>query len=116
MAEHSWCSNIFKTSFLCVLVRIASVEDSEKTRKAVRELDASVNDIPGVTCRVWLFMILRRLGRLGVLGGGDGDWDARMKELQDECMSFGNEERIDAARNKQPRPVVESRLVVISSR
>lgn len=122
VTDHAWTGNIFKTNFLCVLIRIADLghgdgDDGERLDEGIHALDGCVNDIPGVTCRVWLFVVLERLVREGVWGlrddigdvdgGGDG---LGLLRLEKECMEFGNRVRQEAALNIQPRPVVVSRF------
>lgn len=114
LTDHAWTGNIFKTNFLCVLIRIADVGDVDRKRldEGIRALDECVNDIPGVTCRVWLFVVLERLVREGVLGlrDVDGGVGLGLMRLERECMDFGNRVRQEAALNRQPRPVVVSRF------
>ena len=77
----------------------------------MRERDDDVNEIEGVTCKVWLKGTLDRLVRDGVvecrgdLGGRDlGD------VVQEEVFAIGNEFMDDAARNVQPRPMAKSKI------
>ena len=114
MTDHAWTGNIFKTNFLCVLIQIATLGDGDEEKEmstldlGIRSLDESVNEIPGVTCRVWLFVILERLAREGILRFGEGLENVGL--LERECMDFGNAVMGDAAANVQPRPVVVSRF------
>ena len=81
-----------------------------------------LNAVPGINCRVWLFMVLRRLVERGLLRLGnhsdddaadDDDEDDKynkisksLEALQVECMRIGNEHMHSAALNVQPRPVI----------
>ncbi|EFY88763.1 hypothetical protein MAC_05198 [Metarhizium acridum CQMa 102] len=51
----------FKSNFLCVLIEIANVPLGKHgpLDQIMRSRDGDVNSIPGVTCRVWLMVILR---------------------------------------------------------
>lgn len=69
----------------------------------MRERDGDLNEIPAVTCRVWLLVVLERLIGMGVVrceGGVQG--------VERECLGFGNEFMEEAAGNVQPRPVVRA--------
>ena len=100
-----------------MLTHIADIPDSRtaELESVLRERDADVNDIDAVTCRVWLKGVLERLEQEGIvrcegrgqglgLGLGLGD------QVQEEAFAIGNGFMDDAARNVQPRPVVESRV------
>lgn len=76
--------------------------------RTVSVLDDRLNHVPGVTCRVWLFLVLERLAQEGLVEFVGGD----LKLLEKECMDFGNRARFEAAVNRQPRPVVVSRVCV----
>lgn len=71
----------------------------------MKEEDGNLNDIDGVTCRVWLFVILKRLMEQGIVRDLDVD------KMQEECMAIGNGFSEDSARNVQPRPIVRSRII-----
>ena len=109
ITKHEWVGNIFKTNFLCVLVRIAELgvggDEKVKLDAAIRSLDGRVNSVPGVTCRVWLFVIMEVLVKEGfVRCDGSGE------DLEEECKQLGNGASGAAAENQQPRPVVVSSL------
>lgn len=106
-----------------MLIRIADLGDGdgdgdgERLDQGICALDACVNDILGVTCRVWLFVVLERLVREGVSGFRDVDVDVDggddglgLLRLERECMEVGNSVCQEAALNCQPRPVVVSRF------
>ncbi|KAJ5807989.1 hypothetical protein N7474_009258 [Penicillium riverlandense] len=106
LAEHASKSAIFKEGFLCALVQIATVPEEAHARldEIMRSHDGDINSIPGITCRVWLFAILKKLVDEGIVNCPS------IEELQEECMEIGNRVSLDAARNVQPRPVVRSRF------
>ena len=105
--DHSATGGVFKDNFLCVLVQIASVPQAKhgQVDQIMRSRDGDVNSIPGVTCRVWLLFILQRLIQDGIV-----QCTSSVEAVQQECMVFGNQYSVGAARNDQPRPVVRSRL------
>jgi hypothetical protein len=70
----------------------------------MRSRDGDVNSIPGITCRVWLMVIMRELIQQGIVRCSN------IEGLQQECMAFGNQYSQGAANNTQPRPVVRSTL------
>jgi hypothetical protein len=97
-------NSVLKSNFFCVLIQIASVPETSLAQLdlIMRLHDGDVNGIPGVTCRVWLMMILEKLVQSGIVRYGT------LQALEDECMDFGNEHSASAAVNDQPRPVVKS--------
>lgn len=70
----------------------------------MRSRDRDVSSIPGVTCSVWLVVILEVLIQAGVVHCSS------VEALQQECMAFGNQYSAGAATNTQQRPVVRSRM------
>ncbi|PYH75179.1 uncharacterized protein BO88DRAFT_356220 [Aspergillus vadensis CBS 113365] len=104
--DHGQTGGVFKSNFLCTLVEIASVPvaKQEQLHQIMRSRDGDVNSIPGVTCRVWLMVILESLIQAGIVRCNNAE------ALQQECISFGNRYSADAAKNSQPRPVVRSQV------
>lgn len=104
MPNHSHTGNIFKDNFLCVLIRLATIpeEVQEQFDQIVRSHDEEIQSIPGVTCRVWLLLVIGELAQHGILHCDS------VKALESECMEKGNLHSASAAENEQPRPVVES--------
>lgn len=105
IAQHAPTAGILKTNFLCVLVHIADIPETQigVVEGVMRERDGDLNEIPAVTCRVWLLVVLERLIGMGVVrceGGVQG--------VERECLGFGNEFMEEAAGNVQPRPVVRA--------
>lgn len=101
IAGHGSAGGVFKSQFLCVLIEVGSIPaDKEGTLdQTMKSLDGSVNTIPGLTCRVWIFMILPLLIQAGLLQCND------LAGLQQECCDFGNAHMTSSASNDQPRPV-----------
>ena len=106
VTEHGPTGGVFKSQFLCVLIQIASIpaEEEQQLQQTMTTYDATPNSIPNVTCRVWLFTILKLLVQQGLVGCED------LESLQAECMDHGNQYMNGAADNNQPRPVVVSSL------
>ena len=106
IADHAPSSSVFKSQFLCVLVRIASIpEDKEALLDRVaRSFDDRLNQIEGMRCRLWTFLVVEQLVKNGLVHCEDVD------ALREECVAVGNERQDDADRNVQPRPVVVSAL------
>ncbi|KAL5360963.1 hypothetical protein BJX96DRAFT_165553 [Aspergillus floccosus] len=104
--DHGSTGGVFKSNFLCVLVQIASVPPAKYSQldQVMRSRDRDINSIPGVTCRVWLVVILQALIQAGVVRCSS------VEALQQECMAFGNQYSAGAATNTQPQPVVRSRI------
>lgn len=106
ITSHEPASAVFKDAFLCVLIRIADVPEEKGgiLEGIMKERDVDLNEIEGVTCRVWLFIILKRLMEEGIVRGVD------VAKAEEECMEIGNGFAKEAARNLQPRPVVKLRV------
>lgn len=104
--HHGHTSGVFKSNFLCVLIQIAVVPEAnhDLLDQIMKSRDRDVNDVPGVTCRVWVLIILQKLIRHGLVRCSSVDG------LQEECMAFGNKYSADAAGSVQPRPVLSSTL------
>ncbi|KAJ9299672.1 hypothetical protein DTO271G3_2556 [Paecilomyces variotii] len=107
--SHESTHGVFKSNFLCALVKIATVpkENHSRLDQIMKSRDGDVNAIPSVTCRVWVMTILQTLIQHGIVRCSNNVY-----ALQHECMEFGNEYSVGAANNEQPRPVVESRLCI----
>lgn len=105
--QHGAESGITKSLFLCCLIRIAKVPVEEHARldSTMRSYDANLEAIPGVTCRVWLLHVLQSLINDGLVRCS-GTVDA----VEAECKTIGNEYSVEAAMNKQPRPVACSAI------
>ena len=101
IADHGTTGGMMKEQFLCVLIEIGSLPaDKEETLdRIMRSHDGLANSTPGITCRVWLFVILSLLIQDGLLHCND------LVALQQECFDFGNASMTSAANNNQPRPV-----------
>ena len=101
IADHGRTGCVFKSQFLCVLIEIGNIPaDKEGTLDhLMRSRDGSANTTPGLTCRVWVFVILPLLIQVGLLRCND------LAGLEQECFNLGNECMDSAAGNDQPRPV-----------
>jgi hypothetical protein len=106
ITDHGPTAGVFKSNFLCVLIQIAAIsqERMRETDAIIRSKDDQINQIPGVSCRVWLMTILAILRARSLLKCND------LYALQEECFRFGNEHSVGALGNDQPRPVKRSRL------
>lgn len=104
--DHASTGGVFKSNFLCTLIKIADVPAAKESQldSAMRAYDNSLSTIPGLTCRVWLFTVMALLVQYGVVRCND------LNALQTECMSIGNQHRLGAAANNQPRPVAAATL------
>lgn len=109
--HHDPTAGILKTNFLCALVHVADIPEARigRVEEIMRERDGDLNEIPGVTCRVWLLVILGRLVEEGlvVLQESTG---GKVEAVEEDCKAWGNGFAGEAARNVQPRPVVRSRV------
>ncbi|KAJ5492700.1 hypothetical protein N7539_001446 [Penicillium diatomitis] len=106
MPDHGPTGGVFKSNFLCVLIQVGTIPEAARNTldQTMRSHDGDVNTIPGVTCRVWVLTIFRRLMQYGIVRCSD------IGGLERECMTLGNQYSPGAAINQQPRPVVRSSL------
>ena len=104
ITDHGVSGCIFKSLFLCCLVRIGAVPATEEQclDVAIRSRDSSLSKIQGVTCKVWLFEVLPCLIREGLVRCEN------LEALKSECLEIGDKFRFDASGNVQPRPVLIS--------
>ncbi|RMZ78775.1 hypothetical protein DV738_g3676, partial [Chaetothyriales sp. CBS 135597] len=101
ITDHAHTGGALKSQFLCVYVQIGSIPADKEGQldQLVRSYDGSINTIPGITCRVWIFLVVQRLVEAGLLRCHD------LASLERECLAFGNECSSSALKNDQPRPI-----------
>lgn len=77
--DHGTTGGVFKSNFLCVLVQIAIVPLAKHSQldQIMGPRDGDVNSIPGVTCRVWLMVILQQLNQHGIVRCSNVDTELR---------------------------------------
>ena len=107
LTDHGATKGALKSMFLCVVVAIAAIPAARaaELEATMRTFDHGLNDVPGVTCRVWLFRVLELLLQTGFVR-----CDPDTAALEAECKAFGNQHLTSALQNEQPRPVVVSRV------
>ncbi|EXJ92452.1 hypothetical protein A1O3_01003 [Capronia epimyces CBS 606.96] len=101
-AEHAARTNVFISNLLCVVIEIASIPTHREQELAtiMRTYDNNLNDIPGIRCRLWIFLVLKLLVQQGLVHCDN------LETLQQECLRIGNEHSQEAIDNYQPRPVL----------
>lgn len=101
IADHGIRSCIFKSLFLCGLVQIGKIPATkgQELDYKIRSRDSALNEIPNVTCKVWLFEVFLGLVQQGLVRCENSE------ALKNECLAFGNKFRFEASNNVQPRPV-----------
>lgn len=104
--DHGSTKGVFKSSFLCVLIQIATIPLQAVVQMdgIARSKDRELNQIPGLTCRVWVMQIIAILRANSLVKCGD------INALQNEIFQIGNRYRFGAINNDQPRPVTRSQL------
>ena len=109
IADHSSKSGIINSTFLIGSILIGNIDPSlsKQVTDIVTQYDETLNDIPGVTCRVWLETVLQNLidGNILKLGG-------TIAQLGEEIMQIGDENEGDALIGILPRPTWTSSLAV----
>jgi hypothetical protein len=106
ITDHGETNGLFKSWLLCVVITIASIPEHKEQQldRIMRTYDSSINSILGISCRVWIFEILKILVQQNLVRCND------LQALEVECKSFGNQHMHTAAANEQPRPTVVSKL------
>lgn len=105
-AAHGETQGVFKSPQLCALIYIATIQPDKKSDvdHIIKSLDAELNEYPGITCRVWVMMIVRLLVHKRFIHCPLAD------DLEDECMEIGNRHQIDIITGRQPRSVIKSQV------
>lgn len=111
IGDHGPTGGVMKSLFLCAMVQIADIppQAHAKLDEIMRSYDSSLNDyiisLPGPTCRTWLMEVMKRLVDAGLV-----QCKGTVDELQEECLEIGNRFSAETSENKQPRPVIKSKL------
>lgn len=105
IADHGRTGGVFKSNFLAVVIQVGDIQQNARDQldQIMRSHDHDVNEIPGVSCRVWALAIMRKLIEAGLVR-----CDLGIEKFEQECMAIGNQHRHAAEANEQPRPVVRS--------
>jgi hypothetical protein len=106
IGDHGRTGGVFKSQFLCVLIKIGGVPQSlyPTLDRMARAYDGRANQIPEFTCRVWTLMVIKDLVQAGLLQCSD------LTALQNECFAIGNSQIEATVSNVEPRPVHASRI------
>lgn len=106
MTDHNVTSSAAKEFLLMGFLRIANVQPDR-----AEEVDQLARSIPhttaGVTCRTWVLDAVRKLVAAGIVQCNDIDG------LEAEAKAFGYSQFDDTNANKQPRPVVDSKVCAL---
>ncbi|KAK8203088.1 hypothetical protein HDK77DRAFT_486552 [Phyllosticta capitalensis] len=109
LAEHGVTKAVLKEFLIVGLIQIANVPEGleDHIDKKCRSLDSTLNQ-EGITCRTWLFKVLKLLQAPvdGKIPFPCADLDALEREVKD----WGNANLKSAIDNVQPRPVAVSRF------
>ncbi|KEQ61992.1 uncharacterized protein M437DRAFT_50550 [Aureobasidium melanogenum CBS 110374] len=110
LADHAVAKGVLKDFLLVGLVQIATIPPDfmDNVDSIFRTYDNQVNQIPGLTCRTWIFHVLELMqkpqgGRV-ILKCDD------LAALEREVLDWGNVNAQSASRNEQPRPLYRSSL------
>ena len=97
---------VFKSSFLCVLIEIASIPMSMKSQldQLITSRNVGSNETPGFNRIRGLFMIVDALRSTGMLRCES------LEALEEECLALGNHHMLTCAKAEQPRSWVASKL------
>lgn len=109
IADHGVTKGVLKSMALIGLMRI-SREDPANERviaDIIRQEDAILNNIPEITCRIWVLRACERLRQAGYMSFPS------LEALEREAFAFGNLNLQSADRALQPRPLVDSRVCIV---
>ncbi|OQE17338.1 hypothetical protein PENSTE_c021G09850 [Penicillium steckii] len=111
-AAHGETRGVFKSLQLCALVHIATIQPDARddVDHIIKSLDGELNEYPGITCRVWVMMIVQLLACRRFLYCPLAD------DLEYECMEIGNCCQIDVITGRQPRSVIKSQVCFSNDR
>ena len=104
IADHAPSTSALSTRALIGLVRVAKIPASQKER--VQEIiaeDTQLNQVPGMTCRVFVGRACERLKSAGLMTFNT--WN----DVKQEVRQFVSTNIVGADHNDQPRPVVDSK-------
>lgn len=106
-AGHEATGGVYESMLLCVVVKVGQIPASEYDQidQIMKTYDGALNNFPGISCRVWIWMIMEKL-----IDGEMVQNSGTVAELEQECFAFGNQHISDTVANEQPRPLVRSSL------
>lgn len=107
--EHEPTAGVLKSFLLVGMFRIAQVPAGLEGHldRTMRTYDSQLN-IPGITCRVWVFWVLALLQK--PINGQVILKCNNLGALETDVKNWGNIHAMGAADNVQPRPVATSSL------
>ncbi|THV74769.1 hypothetical protein D6D19_06217 [Aureobasidium pullulans] len=110
LADHGTTRGVFKSFLLIGLCQVARIPSGlmKDVDAMFRTYDHQLNEMPGLTCRTWVFRVLELLqkphsGQV-LLECND------LTSLEYELLSWGNANALAAADCQQPRPTHRSDL------
>ncbi|KAF2646000.1 hypothetical protein P280DRAFT_524599 [Massarina eburnea CBS 473.64] len=111
ITDHGHTAGVFKSISLIGLFQVAVVPNGLEayTDQQLRTYDSSLNDLPGITCRVWLLRVLALLQK--EVNGSKILKCTDLSALEAEVKAWGNGNAEAALKNQQPRPVGVSKFV-----
>lgn len=110
ITAHERTAGVMNLLFLVGLVKIGSCEDSAELERLVRVEDDMLNEIPGVTCRVYTMRAIQRLLEASILRS---IFNATLEEIEEELRHFALAHEEDANMAIQPRPLHFSKLFIV---
>ncbi|KAK7676139.1 hypothetical protein QCA50_014924 [Cerrena zonata] len=109
IADHTPESGIMTSAYIIGLVLIGHIDPdiAQNVSQVATRYDGSLNDMAGVTCRVWLKIILQDLldANLLKLAGS-------VAQLEEEIYQFGEQGEQDAMNGILPPPIWTSELTL----
>ncbi|THW08276.1 hypothetical protein D6D23_05232 [Aureobasidium pullulans] len=110
LPDYAIAGDVLKSFLLVGLFQIARIPAGATNDVDIifKTYDQQLNQLPGLTCRTWVFDVLKLLQK--PWNGGVLLKCTDIVALEQEIMAWGNSNAFGASRNKQPRPVSASKL------
>ncbi|KAF1958003.1 hypothetical protein CC80DRAFT_592464 [Byssothecium circinans] len=111
IADHGPTTGVLKSFLLIGLFQIAAIPAGWEgyVDQQLRTYDSALNDLPNITCRVWLFWVLALLQK--EVNGCKVLKCTDLAALEAEIIAWGNQNAGSADLNQQPRPVAASKYL-----
>lgn len=108
ITDHGVTIGVLKEFLLVGLFQIGVIPTGQEayTDQQLRTYDAMLNDLPDITCKTWLFRVLRLLQK--EIDGTAILKCADLLALEEEILTWGNDNAEGTETNRQPRPIAVS--------
>lgn len=104
--DHAVTRGVFKSNFLVGLIRLTQIDPTrrDEAMRLIQQDDGRLNEIPGITCRTWVFRGLENLKSAGLIAYSS------IADVENEAIEFGRTHGESTFLAKQPRPLEVSKV------